>query len=148
MHFAAALLAGLLLMGATAVPVSATIFGAAQSVCLLPAVVALEMSSSSITPDDPLSGAANCLPLCQKWVSACKGAVTVAKSCFNAALTRLSTLQNAVCDANTDPALQTLCRSGVVSAKTSAKIGLEASVADGMEQCEGNGLGACLIHCQ
>jgi hypothetical protein len=147
MHLAAALLAGLLLLGTTAVPASATMFGQVQSICLLPEVVALNMSTATNTPDDPLSGTANCIAVCQKWVTACKGAVNAAKACFNSAVAKLSALQNAVCEEHTDPGLRKFCKNGVSSNKRSAKDGLAASVEEGIAQCEGDGFGACLIHC-
>ena len=147
MHLAAALLAGFLLLGVTAVPASATVFGQAQSICLLPSEVALNLSTATNTPDDPLSGTSNCLALCQRWVTTCKGAVNLAKSCFNSAVAKLSTLQDAVCEEYTDPVIRRFCKSGVTGGQTSAKASLAANVEDAIAQCEGDGFGACLIHC-
>jgi len=147
MNRAAALLAGVLVLGATTVPASATLSGAVSAICPVnPVEVATDMANTN-SPSDPLSGSANCPALCDKWVSACKGAVAVAKSCRNAALTKLVSLRNAQCNVNTDAALKEACKNSLNDERTQIKAEVDASTETAKDFCEGGGLTVCLSKC-
>jgi hypothetical protein len=147
MNRAAALLAGVLVLGATAVPASATLSGAVSAICPVnPVEVATDMANTN-SPVDPLPGSANCPALCDKWVSACKGAVAVAKSCRNAALMKLVSLRNAQCNVNTDAALKEACKSSLNDERKQIKAEVVASTETAKDFCEGGGLTVCLSKC-
>jgi hypothetical protein len=147
MNRPAAVLAGVLVLGATTVPASATLSGAVSGLCpVTPVEVATTMANTN-SPTDPLPGSANCPALCSKWASACKGAVAVAKSCRNGVLAKLVSLRNASCSVHTDAALKDSCKNGVNVEKNIVKAQTDSSVATAKDYCEGGGITVCLSKC-
>ena len=147
MNRAAALLVGILVLGATTVPASATMSGAVSALCpVAPVEVATEMANGN-SPVDPLPGSANCPALCGKWVSACKGAVAVAKSCRNGTLAKLVSLRNATCNVNTDAALKEACKNSISVERKQIKAAIDASAETAKDFCEGGGITVCISKC-
>jgi hypothetical protein len=147
MNRIAALLAGVLVLGATTVPASATMTGAVSALCpVSPVEVATDMANGN-SPVDPLPGGANCPALCDKWVSACKGAVAVAKSCRNGVLTKLVGLRNAACNVNTDAAVKEACKISINNERKMIKAAVDASTETAKDFCEGGGVTVCMSKC-
>jgi hypothetical protein len=135
------------MLGATTVPASASLFGSTFSVCpASPVEVATAMANTE-SPFDPLPGSANCPALCDKWVSVCKAAVGVAKSCRNAALAKLVSLRYAQCNVNTDAAVKEACKNSFNGERKLVKAEIDASAETAKNFCEGGGLTVCLSKC-
>ena len=148
MSRAAAVLAGLLVLGATAVPASATLIGATGAICpVSPVEVATDMANTNSPVDLEPGSSANCPALCDKWVSACKGAVSVAKSCRSAALAKLVSLRNATCNVLTDTASRLSCKNGVNTERLIVKADFDASAETAKNFCEEGGLTVCMSKC-
>ena len=148
MGLATALLAGLLVLGATTLPAFATLFGATGAICpASPVEVATDMANTNSPIDLEPGSSANCPALCDKWVSACKGAVSVAKACRSAALTKLVSLRNAQCNVLTDAASRASCKNGVNTERQQVKADLDASAETAKNFCEEGGLTVCMSKC-
>src|SRR5262245_14558264 len=107
MSRAAALLSGLLVLGATTVPAFATLSGSIPGIGPASPVEAATYMANIESPNDLEPGSsANCAALCDKWVRACKAAVGIAKACRSGAITKLVSLRISQCNVLTDAALR------------------------------------------
>lgn len=146
MHLAVPVLVGLLLVAGSAVPAAATLFGSVREICHDDP---LQVASNVVTdsPDDPNPGTLHCAALCDKWVTMCKGAVNIARSCSSSALTKLVALRNAACNVNSDPTFKESCLDGVAGEKQLVKTFYDTSAANGKSYCEGSGRAGCMSNC-
>jgi hypothetical protein len=141
----------LLAVGASAVsPAQATTsLGSAAGVACGngPHVVAADLDSSTITPDDPNSGTASCSALCNRWVAFCRGMVASKAACWNSARAKYSALKNAECAVLADPAAEESCKADVKAERDALKITIDDSVELGRSTCATTGLSQCLLNC-
>src|SRR6185369_3319796 len=98
------------------------------------------------TPDDPL-GTANCPVLCDKFVTACRGAVDASVSCWKKASAKFAAVSAAICNVQSDAA-QDACEDALKTEKASVKVDyIESGRDNGRSYCETTGLSSCLASC-
>ena len=98
------------------------------------------------TPDDPL-GTANCPLLCDKFVTACRGAVDASVSCWKKNTSKFAAVSAAICNVQ-DGAAQDACEDALKTEKASVKADyIDASRENGRNYCETTGLSSCLASC-
>lgn len=98
------------------------------------------------TPDDPV-GNDDCAVLCEKWVTACKGAVDGSVSCWRRTISKFASLQAAACNTLSGADKQT-CLDALSADKTIAKEDYADAGQDrGRAYCATTGLFSCNITC-
>jgi hypothetical protein len=98
------------------------------------------------TPDDPV-GNDDCAVLCDKWVTACKGAVDASVACWRSTISKFASLQAAACNTDSGAAKQA-CLDALSADKSIAKESyVDADRERGRAYCGTTGLFSCNIAC-
>ena len=134
-------------LGAMALSRPPTLLGAAELVCeRTPSVAAAKAAKPLVTPDAP-EEASDCASLCTKWTSTCRSLVSVVKSCWQNAGSRVASIRSADCNTLADGAERSACKGAVKTDKKALKDFLAAQLERGRESCEGDGLAECILGC-
>jgi hypothetical protein len=111
-----------------------------------PVGAAMKVIANGRTPDDPL-GTANCPLLCDKFVTACRGAVDASVSCWKKTTAKFAAVSAAICNVQSDAA-QDACEDALKAEKASVKeVYIDAGRENGRNYCETTGLSTCLPSC-
>ena len=97
------------------------------------------------TPDDPL-GTANCPLLCDKFVTACRGAVDASVACWKKTSSKFATVSAAICNVQSGAA-KDACVDALKTEKASVKGEIDLGRENGRNYCETTGLSSCLASC-
>jgi Domain of unknown function (DUF4394) len=124
-----------------------TLLRAAELICdHSPAVAATRAAKPEVTPDAP-DGSSDCGSLCTKWTSTCRGLVSVMKSCWQNAGSRVSSIRSADCNSLSDGGERSVCKEAVKAEKKALKAFLAGELESGRELCDGDGLAECILNC-
>jgi hypothetical protein len=134
------------LLGATPAAALPYIVNASLDACGGIPVTAATKVTMNRTPDDPL-GTANCPLLCDKFVTACRGAVDASVSCWKKTTAKFAAVSAAICNVQSDAA-QDACEDALKAEKASVKeVYIDAGRENGRNYCETTGLSTCLASC-
>jgi hypothetical protein len=133
------------LLGATPAVALPYIVNAAIDACGGSAVVAAQKVTTNRTPDDPL-GTANCPVLCDKFVTACRGAVDASLSCWKKTGAKFAAVEAATCNVQSGAA-KDACNDVLKTEKALLKVEVDLGRDNGRAYCETTGLSTCLASC-
>jgi uncharacterized protein DUF4394 len=134
-------------LGGMALSRPPTLLGAAELICeRTPSVAAAKAANPLVTPDAP-EEASDCASLCTKWTSTCRSLVSVVKSCWQNAGSRVASIRSADCNTLADGAERSACKGAVKTDKKALKDFLAGQLERGRESCEGDGLAECILGC-
>ena len=133
------------LLGATPAAALPYIVNASLDACGGTPVAAAQKVTTNRTPDDPL-GTANCPVLCDKFVTACRGAVDASVSCWKKAGAKFVAVEAATCNVQSGAA-KDACNDVLKTEKTLLKAEVDLGRDNGRAYCETTGLSTCLASC-
>jgi hypothetical protein len=137
-----------------------TLLGSATIAAALPPIVTWSFATcghspvltasnltAGFTPDDPVSND-DCFALCDKFVTACKGAVNASVACWKGATKKFAALQTAVCNLESDAAAVDACKDVLAADKALVKESyIDLGQENGHSYCETTALFSCNIDC-
>jgi hypothetical protein len=111
----------------------------------IPVAAAMEVTANG-TPDDPV-GIANCPALCEKFVTACRGAVDASVACWKKTVAKFAAVHAATCNVQSGAAKEA-CQATLAGDKVIAKEDyIDAGRTNGHEYCETTALFSCTVSC-
>lgn len=140
-------IAGLLtLLGATPAAALPFLVNRGLDICGGTPLAAAIIATNNGTPDDPV-GNDDCTVLCEKWVTACKGAVDASVACWRSTTAKFAALLTAACNTQSSADKEACLDALRVDKAVVADDYVEAGKRRGRDYCATTGLFSCAIAC-